>query len=209
MYNKQAYNDTLARQLLVDAYRIFFDANDYEPSVLIGYCRLVKDILDNNVQDAVCDIVLAQLIKVCNNFSHNSRFALIAKYGLNGKPPMSFTDIGEELYITASSASKLCSHALKKLRAKELFRQYSISARKQYMLQPEILITTNHICVLKLSTRVHNALSNYGITTIQQFLKLSISTIKGIPSLGATSINEILEKQKEIKSQQFLGGLYE
>lgn len=202
MYNKQAYSDTIDRQLLVDAYRIFFDANDYEPFILKGYCRLVKDILDINIQDVVCDIVLAQLMKVCSNFSRNSQFALIARYGLNGNPPMSFADIGNELYITASSASTLCSHALKKLRSKELLMQYNISARKQYMMQPETLITTNHICALKLSTRSHNALSNYGITTIQQFLKLSISTIKEIPSIGATSIHEILEKQKEIKSKQ-------
>ena len=202
MYYKQTYNESDERQLLVDAYRIFFDANDYDPPILKGYCRLAKDILNINTDDVVCDIVLAQLMKVCNNFSKNSQFVLIARYGLNGNSPMSFVDIGKKLYITASSASTLCSQTLKKLRAKELFMQYNISARKQYMMQRETLISTNHICALKLSTRTHNALSTYGITTIQHFLNLSITTLKDIPGIGATCIQEILAKQKEVKSQQ-------
>ncbi len=187
--------------LLVDAYRIFFDAHNYEPAILIGYCRLVKDIFVNEMQNAVCDIVLHELMAVCKKFKDNSQFALIAKYGLTGKDPLTFDEIGNILYMTPSSVSHLCSSAIGKLKNDTLAKQYSLAARKRHMNTPSAVLANTHICTLNLSTKTYNALCNANIFTLRQFTKLTIQTLQSLKGVGETAINEILEKQKELQDK--------
>ena len=190
------------QQLLIDAYRIFFDANDYEPAILIGYCRLMKEILGQEMESTVCDIVLHQLIKVCKNFKDNAQFVLIARYGLNGKKPMTLEDIGEILYLTKSGVLNICNKSIEKLKGETLAKQYNIKVRKNCMALHNFSPTYNHISVLKLSTRTYNALSRAGITTVQQFMALSLKELQEMKGVGQNTLNEIFEKQKELNSQR-------
>lgn len=195
---KRGVKDAQSAQLLVDAHRIFFDASDYEPNILIGYCRLIKDILGEEADSIVCDIVLAGLIKSCKKLKDNTQFALITRYGLNGKKPMTYAEIGEILYMTKSDVYSLCDRALQRLRLKSYAMQYNIPIRKQHLCTQGALPANNHLSVLKLSTRAHNALYKHGITTVQTFMKLSPEYMNLIRGLGKKCIAEILQKQQEL-----------
>ncbi|MBQ8044457.1 MAG: hypothetical protein IJ272_10020 [Clostridia bacterium] len=184
------------RLLLNDAYRIFFDANDYDHDVLIGYSRLVREILGEETDITICDIILYQLIKTCQAFKPATYLALQYRFGLTGEQPMSYSNIGKLLFCSSDSASNLCKQAISKLRNHTLAKKYNVKVRKHYMCLPESFPINNHISVLQLSVRTHNALSRAGITTVPDFLKLSIDDIKKIRHLGDRSIAEIIEKQK-------------
>ena len=185
--------------LLTDAYRIFFDATDYEPNILIGYCRLIKDVLKDDIKHSDYDIVLHRLIKVCKNFNDNSKFILMARYGLTGQAPLSFKEISNVLFLSTSSVSNLCTKALEKLRSDTLSQQYSMSAKKRCMSNYSSFLANNHICILNLSAKTYNALLRANIITLQQFNKLNDKSLKHIKGIGELSIIEILEKQKELQ----------
>lgn len=184
--------------LLADAYRIFFDANDYDTKTLIGYCRLVREIFGNEINNMVCDISLYQLIKVCQEFRPNTQTALKYRFGLNGEEPISYTAIGKKIYCSTDTTSSFCKQAITKLRSPVLSKRYNILVRKSSMVLQCDHPTNMHISTLKLSTKAYNALFRAGIYTVEQFLRLDEISLRNIKSFGDKIVAEVLAKQKSI-----------
>lgn len=70
---------------------------------------------------------------------------------------------------------------------KELIQYFYLEDKKTYELDR-----------LNLSSRAYNGLKRSGIFTVEEILKLDIRMLHQIKNLGSSSINEIVEKMKEL-----------
>lgn len=67
--------------------------------------------------------------------------------------------------------------------------------------QDEPEIPENNLNLLRLPSRVHNALERIGITTVEQVMQLSNEQIQDIPGLGAKAISDIKEARDTYKER--------
>lgn len=65
--------------------------------------------------------------------------------------------------------------------------------------EPEI--PENNLNLLRLPSRVHNALERIGITTVEQVMQLTNEQIQDIPGLGAKAISDIKESRDTYKER--------
>lgn len=65
------------------------------------------------------------------------------------------------------------------------------------VIEQEPMEAENTLSLLKLPSRVHNALERVGITTVEQVVELSEEQIQDIPGLGQKAVEDILKSRDE------------
>lgn len=66
----------------------------------------------------------------------------------------------------------------------------------------EVAVPQNTLNLLRLPSRVHNALERVGITTIEQVLDLSEEQIQDIPGLGAKAVQDLTDARADYSKKQ-------
>lgn len=211
------------REVLRKAKRIFVDFGRVKTEDLVACYDLCSDTFGNKdtdfAQNDEMRFVAKNIIEAVKQLPCRSREYICLKYGFDGGLKHTSCDIAILMGITERELVKIKSKAFELFRkkSKDIFvinvlaelelRNKALEAHIRLLEEKTKSVESSSIVVDKklikcfgLSTRAYNILRRNGVSTVEEFVNLSMEWVSQCRGVGPDTFKEIEEKQKEIRN---------
>ena len=118
-------------EILQKAKVLFIGAENYPDKSLISYYNLCKSIFGSALWENKPEILINEFKKAINQLTPREIQVLRLRYGINSLSQKTFVEIASLMGFSRSTASKICNHAIRRLRHHKFAVLYNVRIQER------------------------------------------------------------------------------